>query len=161
MPLPVEQLVALIENHAASLRLWVRSRTSSCDDVVQEAFCRLFIEEPPPDRPVAWLYRVSRNLAEKQRRSDGRRRRREELCARTEFLQADPAESLEQTEALAHVESLDAELRDVLISRIWGELSFEEVGALCGISAATACRRYHAALVALKIRLETPCKKCP
>jgi DNA-directed RNA polymerase specialized sigma24 family protein len=45
-----------------------------------------------------------------------------------------------------------------LVARIWGGLTFDEIGTLCAISAATACRRYHAALAAVKTRLDTPCQ---
>ena len=70
MPIDAVQLAKLIESQAASLRLWVRGRCASGEDVVQEAFCKLATEEPPPENQVAWLYRVCRNLAEKQRLAD-------------------------------------------------------------------------------------------
>lgn len=70
MPLDAAELAKLIENQAACLQLWVRSRCAASEDVVQEAFCRLAVQEPPPDNPVAWLYRVCRNLADKQRLSE-------------------------------------------------------------------------------------------
>src|SRR5205823_2242438 len=136
----------LIETQAASLRLWVRSRCQSPEDVVQEAFCRLASHEPPPVNPVAWLYAVTRNLADKQRRSDQRRRQREEDRTASEASDDAPPDPLEIAEVAAAVEELPDELREVLVARIWGALSLEEVGRLCGISTATACRRYHAAL---------------
>ena len=51
------------------------------------------------------------------------------------------------------------ELREVLVARIWGQLSFEEIAGLCHISAATAWRRYQAALDALRSRLEVGCER--
>jgi RNA polymerase sigma-70 factor (ECF subfamily) len=158
MPLHAGQLAELIECHAGSLRLWIRSRCAACEDVVQEAFCRLSVAEPPPDNPVAWLYRVCRNLAEKQRVSDHRRRRREEARAQNQATRSDSADPLELAETLAAVEQLDDNLRDVLVARIWGQLSLEEIGRLCGISAATAHRRYEAALKKLKSQLKSPCE---
>lgn len=156
MPLPTAQLAELIECHAASLRLWIRSRCAACEDVVQEAFCRLSVADPPPDNPVAWLYRVCRNLAEKQRVSDQRRRRREEDRAQPEAARTHAVDPLEVAETLAAVERLDDELREVLVARIWGQLSLEEIGRLCGVSTATAHRRYQAALHALKSQLVSP-----
>ena len=158
MPLPSAQLAELIEGHAAALRLWTGWRCAACEDVVQEAFCRLSVAEPPPDNPVAWLYRVCRNLAEKQRRTDTRRRRREEARAPSEAGGSDAADPLELAETLAAVERLDDELREVLVARIWGQLSLEEIGRLCGISTATAQRRYQAALTALRSKLVSPCE---
>src|SRR5690242_5475830 len=101
MPLDAEQLGALIANQAASLRLWVRSRCVSGEDVVQEAFCRLASQDPPPENPVAWLYRVCRNLADKQRTADRRRRQREQVRAQlTSSNPSDVTDSLELQEAL-------------------------------------------------------------
>ena len=159
MPLDAARLAQLIESQAGSLRLWVRSRCASPDDVVQEAFCRLAVVDPPPQQPVAWLYRVCRNLAEKQRLSDLRRRRRERATAQTEASSIGYGDSLELEETLAAVNLLDHELREVLVARIWGRLSFEEIAGLCRISAATAWRRYQAALEALRARLEVCCEK--
>ena len=158
MPLDALQLAHLIDTQTASLALWVRSRCASGEDVVQEAFCRLAAEEPPPENPVAWLYRVCRNLAEKQRLSDERRRTREQARARLEVAPSDGADPLEIAETLAAVEELDDELREVLVARVWGQLSLEEVGNLCGVSTATALRRYEAALQALRAKLDSKCE---
>jgi RNA polymerase sigma factor (sigma-70 family) len=159
MPIDATRLAELIDSQAASLRLWIRSRCNACDDVVQEAFCRLAAQEPPPDNPVAWLYQVCRNLAEKQRRSDHRRRQRESARAPREASASTPVDPLELAEVLAAVEQLDADLREILIARIWGGLSLDDVARLCGISTATAFRRYHAALELLRAQLESPCEK--
>jgi RNA polymerase sigma-70 factor (ECF subfamily) len=159
MPLDAVQLAKLIESHAAALRLWLRSRSCSCEDVVQEAFCRLAVQEPPPENPAAWLYRVCRNLAEKERRSDTRRKERERAWAPVEAAHSDAADPLELDEVLTAVEQLDADLRDVLVARVWGQLSLEEVARLCGVSTATAFRRYQAALETLRSRLESKSEK--
>ncbi|MEX0718322.1 MAG: sigma-70 family RNA polymerase sigma factor [Planctomycetaceae bacterium] len=159
MPLDATQLAELIDRHAAALRCWVRSRGRDEEDVVQEAFCRLAVEHPPPDKPAAWLYRVCRNLAEKQRRSDSRRRKREQVAAASEATCGDHERSLEYEETMQAVESLDPELRMVLVARIWGGLSLEEVGELCGVSTATAFRRYHAALDQLRSKLIPTCER--
>jgi RNA polymerase sigma-70 factor (ECF subfamily) len=160
MPIDGAQLAKLIETQAASLALWVRGRCLSPEDVVQEAFCRLAAAEPSPDSAVAWLYRVCRNLAEKQRLADKRRRAREEARALPEVA-GSQADSLELAEALAAVESLDAELREVVAARVWGQLSLDEIGRLCGISTATAFRRYEAALKELRAKLEPKCENRP
>ena len=158
MALDASQLASLIENHAGSLQLWIRSRCASSEDVVQEAFCRLAVQEPSPDNPVAWLYRVCRNLAEKQRLSDSRRVQREQTWAHTHTA----GKSIDPTdlaETLAAVKSLDEEFREVLIARLWGGLSLEEVAKLCGISTTTAFRRYESALQKLRAKLIPICEE--
>jgi RNA polymerase sigma-70 factor (ECF subfamily) len=159
MPVDAQQLAELIENHAASLRLWIRSRCASSEDVVQEAFCKLAMQEPPPGNAVAWLYRVCRNLAERQRISDVRRRQRERRWARPEVAANASIDPVDLAETLAAVEALDDELREVLVARLWGQLSLEEVARLCGISTTTAFRRYEAALQALRAKLLPTCEE--
>lgn len=160
MPVDAQQLAELIETHAGALRLWIRSRCASCEDVVQEAFCQLARQDPPPDNPAAWLYRVCRNLAEKQRISDGRRRKREQTWAEAKSA-VNPEESDSLAEALAAVQTLDDEQREVLIARLWGRLTLEQVAELCGISTATAFRRYAAALQSLRVKLSQDCEQRP
>lgn len=157
MPIDVLRLAKLIETHAVALRLWVRSCASSSEDVVQEAFTRLAVQEPVPDNPVAWLYRVSRNLALKQRLSDTRRRKREQATAQHEVITG-TADPLEMAELVSAVERLDDDLREVLVARVWGQLTLDEIGQLCGVSTATAFRRYESALEALRSILEPKCE---
>jgi|SRR5262245_35570895 len=161
MPLSATQLAELIDGQAAALVLWTGSRCGAAEDVVQEAFCRLAAQDPPPANPVGWLYRVCRNLAERQRRSDSRRREREQVQAQRRSLSAEATDPLELAETLAAVERLDAELREVLVARIWGQLSLAEIGQLCGISTATAHRRYESALQTLRMQLTANCENHP
>lgn len=159
MPVDLPQLTELIEKHAGSLRLWIRSRCASSEDVVQEAFCKLAVQEPPPDNPVAWLYQVCRNLADKQRRTDDRRRTRETIWAQSQQISMPRDDSLDASETLVAVESLEENLREVLIARLWGHLSLKEVAAVCGISTATAFRRYEAAIHSLRSKLLPKCEE--
>jgi len=159
MPLDANQLAQLISNQAACLRLWIRSRCTSSEDVVQEAFCRLAVQDPVPDNPVAWLFRVCRNLADKQRLADRRRQHRERDRASSRLQSQSSVDPLELQETLAAVERLQDELREVLIARIWGQLSLEEIGRLGGVSTATAYRRYETALQQLRHQLDFKCKK--
>ncbi|MGQ0635382.1 MAG: RNA polymerase sigma factor [Planctomycetaceae bacterium] len=157
MPLSPAELAALIDRHAAPLRLWAGRATRSSEDAVQEAFCRLATLDPPPDRPAAWLYRAVRNVALAQARSEGRRRARERQASAEEAYARDPAERLFGAEAVAALAELDEALQRVLVARIWGELTLEEIAELCNISATTAFRHYRAALVQLRKKLGLPC----
>jgi RNA polymerase sigma factor (sigma-70 family) len=156
MPLSAEEITALIERHAVPLQIWIGRRGPGADDVVQEVFCRLAILERPPERIVAWLYRAARNLAENQRLAGRRRHAREKRAATAEAVQDDPLERLMADEVLTSVLRLDDSLREVVTARIWGQLTFEEIGTLCGISTATASRRYRDALDQLHKLLSVP-----
>lgn len=157
MPLSASELAELIDRHAAPLRLWAGRGCSSPDDAVQEAFCRLVVIDPPPDRPVAWLYRAVRNAALSQARSDGRRRRYEQRACVDEQYQTDPAGRVLGDEAAAAIAELDDHLREVLVARIWGELKLEEIAEVCGVSTATVFRHYQTALEQLRKKLGVPC----
>lgn len=160
MPIDALRLAKLIERHGASLQLWVRSCCDSTEDAVQEAFTKLAVQDPEPDNPVAWLYQVSRNVALKRRRSDRRRRDREWASAQAEVVAA-PSDPLEIADLQAAVAALADELREVLVARIWGQLTLEEIGQMCGLSTATAFRRYREALEALRTKIEPPCETRP
>ena len=157
MPIDEEQLVELIEQQTVPLRLWAGKRAADGDDLVQEAFCRLVVADPVPHHPVAWLYRVVRNLAESQRTSRVRRVRRERAVAAREAVQTDPSRQLQNQETLEAVWNLPTGMREVLTARIWGGLTFEEIGRISDISTATASRRYHEALSQLRSLWEQPC----
>ncbi len=157
MPFSADQIAAIVERHAVPLQLWVGRNGVTAEDVVQEAFCRLAALDPPPDQPIAWLYRVVRNLAETQRLSSRRRRSREKQVAAAESVNTDPSERLHVDEAVNAVMQLDDPLREVLTDRIWGQLTFDEIGVLCKISTATASRRYRNALEQLRKLLSVSC----
>ncbi|MGC1274615.1 MAG: sigma-70 family RNA polymerase sigma factor [Planctomycetaceae bacterium] len=149
-----ERLAELLDRHAGALALYAARWTAAPDDVVQEAFVRLVGADPPPDRPVAWLYRVVRNLALSARRSDSRRRRREAVTARLEIDTADGWTAAEVGDAL---EQLDDDTREIVVAHVWGGLSFAEIAELAELSASAAHRRYQAGLATLRTALDQPC----
>lgn len=161
MPIDATQLARLIDEHAVSLRLWAAGRCGWPDDAVQDAFCRLARVDPLPDNPVAWLYRVVRNCAEKQRLAESRRRHREQAYSRSEAIENNPSSSLEAKEVVRALEQIAPEYREVVIARIWGQMSLAETAELCGISTATAFRRLNDALEQLRSQLEPTCPKNP
>jgi RNA polymerase sigma-70 factor (ECF subfamily) len=159
VPLGADQIAALIDRHGAELRYWILRRCPAPEDVVQEAFCRLAALKTPPDNPAAWLYAVTRNLADKVRRSDERRRKRERVVSTGEAYETDLATQVDSGGLGPAVARLSDDLREVVVARIWGDLTFEEIGRLCGISAATAWRRYEEALTELRKALTNPVGK--
>ena len=49
--------------------------------------------------------------------------------------------------------------REAVVAHIWGGLTFQQIGALAGISASTAHRRFVSALAALRQKLGITCLK--
>ncbi|MEJ1974466.1 MAG: sigma-70 family RNA polymerase sigma factor [Lacunisphaera sp.] len=55
------------------------------------------------------------------------------------------------------LQRLPDEQREVLVLKIWQELTFEQIGEVLGISPNTAASRYRYALTALRAQLESLC----
>lgn len=144
----------LYRNHAAALRLYARQWLAHADDLVQDAFVRLAQQSPPPDRVLPWLYRVVRNQALALHRTTLRRQRREARVSAPEAWFDSTDERLDAREASRKLAELPLDLREVIVARLWGGLTFEEIAALVGCSLPTAHRRYQAGLTELRERLE-------
>jgi RNA polymerase sigma factor (sigma-70 family) len=156
-----ELLGRLLDRHAAALGLFARQWCDSPDDVVQEAFIELAGQSSLPDDAAAWLYRVVRNKAISARRSVERRQRHEAEAAgeRPAMFERSPAELIDADTATDLLDALSIDLREVVVARIWGGLTFQQIGQLIGASDSAAHRRYETALSALRQKLRVPCPK--
>jgi RNA polymerase sigma-70 factor, ECF subfamily len=144
-------------------RQWVRS-PADAEDVVQEAFVRFWRrnhglgnrEEIGTDKPVqsrALLYAMVRSIALDFLRRDNRRTRRESAALSEMEYSVQPqfaAEDESQLALAAAVGRLPDEQREVLVMKLWNELTFAEIASVLGISQNTAASRYRYALGALK-----------
>lgn len=148
-------IARLIERHGSALVLYARGLCDCPDDVVQEAFLKLVGQTEMPDQPKAWLFRVVRNIAFNSIRSDVRRRKYEQTqkISRQSWFETRPEEQIELAEAVAALEALKPGEREIVVAKIWGQMTFEEIAGLTSMSAATAYRRYVAALKKLKTGL--------
>jgi RNA polymerase sigma factor (sigma-70 family) len=153
-PLDPEVLGDLYRRHAPALRLYARQWPGAGDDLVHDAFVRLAGQCPPPELVLPWLYRVVRNAALADRRSAGRRRRRETVASAPEAWFSPTENRLDAREAARRLAELPLGMREIIVARLWGGLTFEEVARLIGCSLPTAHRRYHAGLAELRERLE-------
>ena len=150
-----EHLGRLFDEHAAALGLYARSWCDAPEDIVQDAFVKLARQRVAPDRPEAWLYRVVRNGAISASRSFWRRRTRERRSSNQENWFAATDDKIDAQEAVQLLVELDSETRAVIVARIWGGLTFDEIGTLQGLSLTTTYRRYQDGLKRLHGRLES------
>lgn len=146
----------LYRQHAPALRLYAR-QWGEGEDLVQEAFVRLARQVPPPEQALSWLYSVVRNEARATHRAESRRRQREQRASAPEAWFSGAERRAEVAEAAQCLAELPLELREVIVARLWGGLTFEEVARLVDCSLPTAHRRYQAGLAQLRERLEGQC----
>ena len=66
-------------------------------------------------------------------------------------------DGLDAETAVAALERLVPEQREVIVAHHWGGLSFEQVATVVGCSASTAFRRYTAGVEVLRKRLGVTC----
>lgn len=158
MPIDPEKLAELIDRQWGPLVALVGREGGWAEDVVQQAMVKLAAEDPVPENPVAWLYRVARNLANNERLQNSRRLRRQQQVARPEQEFDSEWSSLEVRELVEYLDRLPAETREVLVARIWGGLPFEEITTVVGKSRTTVWRLYNAGLDQLREIYGVPCK---
>ena len=136
-------------------RRWTNCRAEA-EDVVQDAFVRFWRRQHSIENR-ALLYATVRSTALDRLRSDQRRARREAAVAvegephfEPQFTTVDEGQQM----LAAAVERLPNEQREVVILKIWNELTFAEIANILEISQNTAASRYRYALGALKKALQ-------
>ena len=158
-----EQLSRLFDRHAAALELYVRQWTPEAADIVQAAYVRLAEQKTAPRDPVAWLYRVARNLAVSRVRSEAARRRREQAAGHeTGRWFAQPASlDVDIDEVIVALQRLPQDQREIVVLRIWGGRTYDEIADITGSPRTTVYRKYQSALRELRDMLESPCSTNP
>ena len=152
------QFARLVDRHGPALILYARQWCATPEDVVQDAFLKLVAVREPPREAVAWLYRVVRNAALDAGKSARRRQQRESAVARPKHWFVEPEiDGLDADVAVAAVQRLPADQREVIVAHLWGGLSFEQIAEVAGCSASTAHRHYSAGLAALRQELGEIC----
>jgi RNA polymerase sigma-70 factor (ECF subfamily) len=139
----------ILDENQHGLVLYARQWTEAfAEDVVQEAFVRLLRENPAPLSPKAWLYRVVRNLAiDHRRKADRTTSLAETDCDWFETTD----DSLDITESLR---KLDDGIREIVVSKIWGNLTFREIADLTGRPISSVHYDYQQGLAQLKELLQ-------
>jgi RNA polymerase sigma-70 factor (ECF subfamily) len=125
---------------------------ADAEDIVQEAFVR-FWRKQHSIKNRALLFATVRSIALDLLRRDARRARREATAVLESEQSISPQFDTddESQRALARaVDRLPAEQREVLVMKIWNDLTFAEIASVLGISQNTAASRYRYALAALK-----------
>jgi RNA polymerase sigma-70 factor (ECF subfamily) len=132
-------------------RQFVRS-IADAEDIVQDAFVRFWRKEHSIENR-ALLFATVRSVALDLLRRDARRARREANAALDLEQTTQPQFDFDdgsQRELAAAIDRLPVEQREVLVMKIWNELTFAEIAGALEISQNTAASRYRYALASLK-----------
>ncbi len=151
--------------HAARLLLFVRHwlpERADAEDAVQSGFVKFWKHRPHPhDADVPLLYAAVRSAALDMLRSRGRRAKREEavmLDADDCWWDADTIQERERAELMQHaLAKLPEEQREVVMLRIWSEMTFAEIAETLDENINTIAARHRYALAALKKLLPEEC----
>lgn len=163
-----------LREHGSKLLLFARQQTRSiadAEDVLQEALVKLAKKEAEGSfdgGQASWLpylYTSIRRCAIDLGRKEDRRSKREEKSETNKIIQygeyIDPwfDSNSADDESRQYLESglkkLPEKFASVITLKIWGELTFAEIGKKLSISQNTAASRYRYGLEALKKHLST------
>ena len=149
----------LIDEHGSALVLYARQWTDShaeAEEAVQEGFVKLWNSRfRDVDDPLPLLYTAIRQCAldgtrSRQRRVERERKVFEETGEPVAMFESD-LENAERREMIERaLKRLPPDQREVLVMKVWGDLTFQQIAEALEISPNTAASRYRYALAALR-----------
>lgn len=163
-----------LQEHGSKLLLFARQQTRSiadAEDVLQEALVKLAKKEAEgtfDGGQAAWLpylYTSIRRCAIDLGRKEDRRGKREEKSEKHKLIQnsgvndpwfeSESADNESRTYLEEGLKKMPEKFASVITLKIWGELTFAQIGKKLNISQNTAASRYRYGLEALKKHLAT------
>lgn len=140
----------LFDRYAPALLLYLRQRGyvfSDAEDVIQDAFVKLIQRDQMPERPVEYLHVVARNTALDHKRGLKRRQLREQSAVGQRAWFEVPAKQLDNRELVeAALLDLSEQQREVVVLKIWSDLTFEAISRILNVSQNTVASRYRYAI---------------
>lgn len=153
-----EQIQSLLHRYGGALKLYARQWCNAPEDAIQDALYEWVKQKANPDNLVAWLFTAVRFRALNMSRSDRRREsnHRDATNYRPLWFEANAHSAWDSEElqhALQQLESID---REIVIARIWGELTFEQIAELTHTPLTSVHRLYKNALLHMRRTLDGP-----
>ncbi len=151
----------LINEHGSALLLYARQWTNSfadAEDLVQKAVINFWrSRHKKKSNPAPYLFRSVRNASIDLMRSRKRRDAREEKAYEFKETVSMFEPRMEQEERREEIERalgcLPEDQKEVLVMKIWGDLTFKEIAKTLGDSPNTVASRYRYGLTALRDKL--------
>lgn len=147
---------ALVEKYFSALtffaRRWVRH---AAEDVAQTTFLKLIKYAEKNGLPAnvsAWLFKTAKRTAIDEYRKTSRfRRLQQEFEDRGEITFEDsPDDKLFAQEMTERLKNLSPDAKQIVLLRVWGGLSFEEIADVVETSKSSVFREYRRALETLR-----------
>lgn len=153
-----EQLIQWYKTCAAELILYARhlSGDQYAEDIVQDAFVKFLHQRTCPTNVRAWLFSVVRNASI----SSVRRLRIRRVFFRTartdmrSWFQSSVDDLIDAQQVQSLLQELSPSHREVVLLRIWGQMSLKEVAQVVNRPLSTVHHMYKTALETLRGKLE-------
>ena len=158
-----KQLAQWYEAHGTDLKLYARqwNADQQAEDIVQDAFIRLFKQRKCPDNVRAWLFRVVRNCSiSRARRLQRRRQAGQKLAgSRSLWFESRDDDLIDAAVVQDLLQTLPSNLREIVLLRIWGQMSLKEISQIVNKSIPWVHHDYKEALETIRKKLErSSCK---
>lgn len=157
-----EQIGLWFDTCSDALVLFARGwlDASSSEDVVQEVYLRLAKQRHAPHNPKGWLFRAVRNAAISQLRKQTRRKKHEKIRAsrtRPWFISrlTDQMDAQMAQQALV---GLKSEHREVIVLKIWAQMTLQEISETLETPVSTIHARYVSGIKILRKRMSVACQ---
>ena len=144
-----------LEASARRFLLFARDQTrceADAQDVLQDALVEVWRRAQGRTPDAALVFATIRRRAIDLARRDGRRELREQ--AAPEWFQPPAVESAHDDDIERAVKALPSHLREVVMLKVWSELTFQQIADMLGIPLNTAASRYRYALENLRAALK-------
>lgn len=155
-----KQLAKWYEAYGTELMLYARqwSPDQQAEDIVQDAFIKLLKQRRCPDNVRAWLFRVVRNasISIVRRLQQRRRAGRKFLHREVIWFESRPEDLIDARLAQDILQTLPSHLCEIVLLRIWGQMSLKEIAQVMSKSIPWIHNEYKTALKMIRKNLEHP-----
>ena len=153
-----KQLAEWYEAHGTELMLYARqwNPDQQAEDIVQEAFIKLLKQRRCPDNVRAWLFRVVRNTSiSVLRRSHQRQQERKKFPQQeVKWFESRSEDLIDAKQAQDILQTLPSHLCEIVLLRIWGQMTFKEIAQVMSKSVPWIHNEYKTALEMIRKNLE-------
>ena len=153
-----KQLTEWYEAHGTELMLYARQwgPDQQAEDIVQDAFIKLLKQRRCPDNVRAWLFRVVRNASISiVRRLQLRLQAERKLLHReVMWFESRPDDLIDARLAQDILQTLPSHLCEIVLLRIWGQMSLKEIAQVMNKSIPWIHNEYKTALEMIRKKLE-------